>query len=119
MPVYMIPQVDRKFVIMECSGTLVALDQHAADERVRLEHLRGLLLTAAANAATGIVSSSAAASGELRGVYSRDKEVTAELQPVLSSVLVPAGAECLLATGEEHLYEAYKPQVERCAAQSI
>ena len=45
-------QVDRKFVIIECNGTLVAVDQHAADERVRLEGLRDRLL-AAVNAGAG------------------------------------------------------------------
>ena len=41
-------QVDRKFIVMACDGVLVALDQHAADERVRLEDLGDRLLAAAA-----------------------------------------------------------------------
>jgi hypothetical protein len=36
-------QVDRKFIMMTCGGVLVALDQHAADERVRLEALQAAL----------------------------------------------------------------------------
>ena len=35
-------------MIMECNGVLVAMDQHAADERVRLEDLRDRLLAAVA-----------------------------------------------------------------------
>ncbi len=35
-------------MIMECNGVLVAMDQHAADERVRLETLRNRLLAAVA-----------------------------------------------------------------------
>ena len=34
--------------MMDCSGILVAMDQHAADERVRLEDLRARLLVAVA-----------------------------------------------------------------------
>ena len=34
-------------MIMVCDGVLVALDQHAADERVRLEDLRDRVLAAA------------------------------------------------------------------------
>ena len=33
-------------MIMECNGVLVAMDQHAADERVHLEDLRDRLLAA-------------------------------------------------------------------------
>ncbi len=36
-------QVDKKFIMMVCGSTLVALDQHAADERVRLETLQAQL----------------------------------------------------------------------------
>lgn len=43
--------MDNKFVIMMCDGVLVAMDQHAADERVRLEDLRDRLLAAVASGA--------------------------------------------------------------------
>eukprot|EP00803_Ostreobium_quekettii_P008063 evm.model.scf_392.3 EVM.evm.TU.scf_392.3 scf_392:11745-17274(-) len=33
-------QVDKKFIILVCGKTVVALDQHAADERVRLESMQ-------------------------------------------------------------------------------
>lgn len=36
-------QVDKKFIMMVCGSTLVALDQHAADERVGLEALQAQL----------------------------------------------------------------------------
>jgi len=32
-------QIDKKFIAMTCGSVLVLFDQHAADERVRLEHL--------------------------------------------------------------------------------
>lgn len=38
--------MDRKFVVALCGGTLVAIDQHAADERVRLEVLEAQLAAA-------------------------------------------------------------------------
>lgn len=41
-------QVDRKAIIARCGDVLVALDQHAADERVQLEALQGRLQQAAA-----------------------------------------------------------------------
>lgn len=37
-------QIGRKFIVMVCGGVLVAVDQHAADERVRMEMLQNDLL---------------------------------------------------------------------------
>ena len=105
------PQVDCKFMILECSGLLVALDQHAADERVRLEDLRGLLLAAVAAAAEPSVPLDA---GGALGERSGDVGVPADRRPILSSVQLAAGAESALSPGELHLYEAYQAQVERC-----
>ncbi|MEW5319857.1 MAG: hypothetical protein WDW38_010978 [Sanguina aurantia] len=39
-------QVDNKFIIAKCGGLLVALDQHAVDERIRLEAYTAAVLTA-------------------------------------------------------------------------
>ncbi|PKA56543.1 DNA mismatch repair protein MLH3 [Apostasia shenzhenica] len=39
-----LPQLDRKFIPAVASGMLVIIDQHAADERIRLERLRGKVL---------------------------------------------------------------------------
>ncbi|XP_072973174.1 DNA mismatch repair protein MLH3 isoform X2 [Typha angustifolia] len=38
-------QLDRKFIPVIASGTLIILDQHAADERIRLEELRRKVLS--------------------------------------------------------------------------
>ena len=37
-------QMENKFIAMVCNGTLCVIDQHAADERVRLERLRAAVL---------------------------------------------------------------------------
>lgn len=37
-------QIGKKFIVMVCGGVLVAVDQHAADERVRIEMLQTDLL---------------------------------------------------------------------------
>lgn len=37
-------QMERKFIAVVCDGTLCVIDQHAADERVRLERLRAAVL---------------------------------------------------------------------------
>jgi DNA mismatch repair ATPase MutL len=50
-------QVDRKFIMMVCGGVLVALDQHAADERVRLEALQAALLQQAGPRRGGLLDS--------------------------------------------------------------
>ena len=34
-----IAQVDCKFILVECQGALVAIDQHALHERLNLEHI--------------------------------------------------------------------------------
>lgn len=36
-------QVDRKFILAVAGGSVMAVDQHAADERVRLESLEAAL----------------------------------------------------------------------------
>ena len=104
-------QVDCKFVILECSGMLVALDQHAADERVRLEDLRGQLLAVVSAAAEPSVPLT---TGRPRGVRNGEVEVTADRRPILSSMQLTAGAECLLSPEDQHLYEVYQARVERC-----
>ncbi|XP_038970985.1 DNA mismatch repair protein MLH3 isoform X2 [Phoenix dactylifera] len=38
-------QLDRKFIPVMASGTLIIIDQHAADERIRLEELRRKVLS--------------------------------------------------------------------------
>jgi len=62
-------------VIMECYGVLVALDQHAADERVRLEDLRNRLL-AAVSAGAGR-QSPASVPAQPTAAYSRHSGRTA------------------------------------------
>ena len=37
-------QLENKFIAMVCNGVLSLVDQHAADERVRLEKLRAAVL---------------------------------------------------------------------------
>ena len=37
-------QVERKFIVVTCDSTLVIFDQHASDERVRLEILTKLVI---------------------------------------------------------------------------
>ncbi|KAF8405555.1 hypothetical protein HHK36_010462 [Tetracentron sinense] len=45
-------QVDRKFIPVMAGGTLVIIDQHAADERIRLEELRRKVLSGEEKAVT-------------------------------------------------------------------
>ncbi|GAV83033.1 MutL_C domain-containing protein/HATPase_c_3 domain-containing protein [Cephalotus follicularis] len=40
-----LPQVDKKFIPIVAGGTLAVIDQHAADERIRLEELRQKVLS--------------------------------------------------------------------------
>ncbi|KAL3149032.1 hypothetical protein ABBQ32_001879 [Trebouxia sp. C0010 RCD-2024] len=49
-------QMERKFIAVVCDGTLCVIDQHAADERVRLERLRAAVLGSQASATSVAIS---------------------------------------------------------------
>jgi hypothetical protein len=129
--------VDRKFVLLDCGGVLVALDQHAADERVRLEDLRDRVLADAAALSAG--GEAAVGSGTPIALAHLSRE-PADAAPcfavdsvgndVADTVTSPVplikpaellGSETIASSPagglnhrERHLYEAYRDQVERC-----
>lgn len=108
-------QVDCKFLILVCGGLLVAMDQHAAHERVRLEDLRSCLLNAAsascpplqATAAEALLTNGAAA------LHSAVRDHPPDTAGVLSRMQLPDGAECLLSPSESLTYEAHRDQAVR------
>ena len=109
-------------MILDCNGVLVALDQHAADERVQLEELRARLL-AAATASTGTADRHPAGAPGVAGSHpgagrGSDAQPPSEAR-MLRSVRLPRGADCLLSQAEQHLYEAYQEQADRCAMVSL
>ncbi len=75
-------QVGRKFIpLLSRDGTLLVVDQHAAHERVRLEHLTHLLLrkgAATAAAAAAGASSSTVASGSGAGALPNTERLPGE-----------------------------------------
>ena len=93
-------QVDRKFVLMMCGNVLVAADQHAADERIRLEFLTAAVTEAVAAAVAG---------GKL-GVGS-NKDGVAKFG-VLSSLALTAPQSVTLTGSEVVAWEQYKGRVE-------
>lgn len=63
MPSTASTQVDRKFIALRCGPLLVACDQHAADERVRLESMTAAVCAARGRRSSGSQAGSGSSGG--------------------------------------------------------
>ena len=134
----------------------MAVDQHAADERVRLEHLRDRVLAAAVaacnatplavddageaalaqthlnfsfavltafvetlqNAASGVPVDSVASGVDHKATTELCSAPSFEHSELLGSETIGNSPAGCLSHSEQHLYEAYQDQVERCVCRT-